>query len=109
MVELLCLIVGEPFPFEVELDYDNTVAHLSRKIKEENPDVVQCAANQLSLYVASDGQGWLQRNKSNNEYPNDLSNYKKKVMIPDYGIDEYFDDYCSGGGVVHVLVARNIR
>ena len=104
MVELLCLIVGEPFPFVVELKYDNTVAHLSRKIKEENPDVVQCAANQLSLYVASDGQGWLHRNKSNNEYPNDLSDFKKKVMIPDYGIDEYFDDTVPVKGVVHVLV-----
>ena len=30
-------------------------------------------------------------------------------MIPDYGIDEYFDDTISVKGVVHVLVAINIR
>ncbi|KAG9403961.1 hypothetical protein AC1031_005500 [Aphanomyces cochlioides] len=62
MLALFCVIVGGGRPFPVEIDADNTVGMLKKKIKEENTNTVTCDAKDLELYVALNG---LSRDEAN--------------------------------------------
>jgi len=59
MLTLFCVVVGEGRPFSIKIDADETVDDLKKKIKEENPNTIQCDAKDLQLYLALKDGAWL--------------------------------------------------
>ncbi|TMW68974.1 hypothetical protein Poli38472_001130 [Pythium oligandrum] len=59
MVKLFCAVVGVGSVFSVDIDISETVGDLKKKIKEENPNSIGCDAALLKLYLAREGDTWL--------------------------------------------------
>lgn len=59
MVTLVCAVVGAAgAAFAVDIDTSRTVSDLKQEIKTSCPELVQCSAELLALYVAQRGGGF---------------------------------------------------
>ncbi|KAG9408908.1 hypothetical protein AC1031_020820 [Aphanomyces cochlioides] len=58
MKSLMCVVIGNGSLFSVNVDENETVAHLKQKIKEKKPSTVHCHADKLTLFAANNGINW---------------------------------------------------
>lgn len=113
--KLFCVTVGVGSIFAVNIDITETVADLKKKIKEENPDLIRSDAPLLKVYLARDGNRWLNSNDDNvkalerGEVPDAIRHLMSEPlrMLParDLNNDAYFGKHFKRAeDDIHVLV-----
>ncbi|CAK4679971.1 hypothetical protein LEN26_006964 [Aphanomyces euteiches] len=102
---LYCVVVGDKSPFPVDVALTETVGVLKGKIKEKNPNTIQCDARKLQLYLASEDGAGLSSNDATALQLDDINGYK--MMDPTFTIankKHFGKDFVPKEGEVYVLV-----
>ncbi|KAG1705999.1 hypothetical protein DVH05_002562 [Phytophthora capsici] len=114
MVTVFCAIVGVPGSvFSVKIDENESVAELKKAIKKETPNIFQCNAMDLQLYLTKKGNVWLTeahvkeglRDTSGLKLLNSMKTKLKFLGLRDEN-DEEGEEEEEGMGLVDVLVAN---
>eukprot|EP00644_Phytophthora_capsici_P017685 jgi/Phyca11/120859/e_gw1.42.251.1 len=112
MVTVFCAIVGVPGSvFSVKIDENESVAELKKAIKKETPNIFQCNAMDLQLYLTKKGNVWLTeahvkeglRDTSGLKLLNSMKTKLKFLGLRDEN-DEEGEEEEEGMGLVDVLV-----
>ncbi|EEY55476.1 Crinkler (CRN) family protein [Phytophthora infestans T30-4] len=115
MVKLLCAVVGVGSVFPVDIELSETVDDLKTKIKEENPGLIYFDADLLKLYLAREGDTWLNSRDADikavkaKKLPDRIKNLMQEHLLLDetcrLNNDEYFGDNLEQvDRDIHVLV-----
>ncbi|TMW68973.1 hypothetical protein Poli38472_001129 [Pythium oligandrum] len=115
MVKLFCAVVGVGSVFSVDIDISETVGDLKKKIKEENPNSIGCDAALLKLYLAREGDTWLNSRDAEikalkkGEIPDRIKSLMQEELLLDETWDLNDDAYFGNNlervkGDIHVLV-----
>ncbi|GMF09120.1 unnamed protein product [Phytophthora lilii] len=115
MVKLICAVVGVGSVFSVNVELSETVDDLKKKVKEENPNSIGCDAALLKLYLAREGDTWLNSRDEdikalkNGEIPDRVKSLILEELLLDEAWDLNDDAYFGNKlervkGDIHVLV-----
>ncbi|GMF16258.1 unnamed protein product [Phytophthora lilii] len=115
MVKLYCAVVGVGSVFPVDIDISETVGDLKDKIKEKKPGLTYFDADLLKLYLAREGDTWLNSLDADIEavkakkFSDRIKNLMQEHLLLDatwsLNNDAYFGDNLERvDGDIHVLV-----
>ncbi|EGZ28553.1 hypothetical protein PHYSODRAFT_466920 [Phytophthora sojae] len=115
MVKLYCAVVGVGSVFPVDIDINETVGDLKDKIKEKKPGLISFDADLLKLYLAREGNKWLDSRDEDikalkaKRFPDRVKNLMQEHLLLDETMDlsnvAYFGHYFERvEGDIHVLV-----
>eukprot|EP00644_Phytophthora_capsici_P001957 jgi/Phyca11/537103/estExt2_fgenesh1_pg.C_PHYCAscaffold_740004 len=103
-VKLFCAVVGFGNIFPVDIDMTDTVEDLKYKIKEKKPNAIYFDASLLKLYLAREGDKWLNstdeamRAVKARQCPDRIKNLMQEHLLLDAM------NFQTPDGVIHVLV-----
>lgn len=115
MVKLFCVVVGVGSVFSVDIDISETVDDLKDKIKEKKPGLIYFDADLLKLYLAKEGDRWLNSRDADikavkaKKSPDRIKNLMQEHLLLDEAArlndDEIFrENFQPGDRDIHVLV-----
>ena len=112
MLKLFCVVLQVGRPFHVDINMEETVSDLKKKIKEEVRNSIACDADEIQLYLAFKQGVWLSDEDSvfgeikKVDPSNMLVSYMNDItcMNPIKRLSHYFKDNSPSVDRIHVLV-----